>query len=987
MAQITLRDYLQETEDAISAGRTDDALAKCQHMLDQYPEALDVQRLLGEAHLAQGNLDEAQHAFDWVLTNDPENVVAYCDRALISERMSDYDTALDCYQQAYELSRGNSQIRNEFNKLSARVGQQGFMFSRAGLARLYMRGDLLTQAIQEWETVLVASPERLDARTGLLETYWREGTYERVEQLATQILEDVPGCLKVLLLLAHVTSAGNMQRAKELVQQAKALDPDLVMAQELFADYKAANASDPFFQLLPQAPVALQPTNGATKQSASSPDLPPIAPVSVASQSDVSPWLGLEAWNGNATSSAQEKESDLPIWATSSILGLDAKPQQELPNFSSSSLEKPEEEHFSWHGIQQHAQQEEPDNEAWSLSQLAEEQSAANMANSTEVDDQPHMDKFSRSDLAGVELWNEQSSQTQEPLFSSWGISSVEGTSAPPDWLSMLTQQEQPSAQEQPAEKVPPVEKQVAKEEPIVNEQPVKDIPVAKQAVQPLVVPQAAEVKAQKVQPAAEVNIPALDEEESFFGPEWLKSLGATSMEAENPAEVAAKLVEATPVEEIVAAQPLAQAPVETPVEEVEEDAAAKKQEQQVLATLEEIEQNLRSKGFVSLEPNSLSALAQAEGSVVAESKVSYTPAEEKPSLSGLYQDADLSSALAELGNLVTPKEDTEVAAQQASPEIAQQEQDSDPDWVRALRSDSATQQAFELPDWAKLLQSSALSFSENQQNMQSPDPEWTPSWQPTPTSTSPVPQEPQKVAQEPEWMQALQATPSQVSQTYQDLQAAKSFPAQERPHTTAPLQDKPAITSPLQSEEKHTNGQNPLATAFPQTNGASQMPTSPVFEPVVNVPPVTRHGSVRPDPLLDGELETTMKRPAVRLQHMQTRQANQRGTGNKNYAPERSVGRGSGEHAGPQDRLLKGYKYQLAGDYDAAMQEYKIIIKSSPDLLGEVVSNVRALLKLAPNYSAGYRVLGDAYMRQGEYLQAMEAYNKALTMAKKARG
>jgi tetratricopeptide (TPR) repeat protein len=86
------------------------------------------------------------------------------------------------------------------------------------------------------------------------------------------------------------------------------------------------------------------------------------------------------------------------------------------------------------------------------------------------------------------------------------------------------------------------------------------------------------------------------------------------------------------------------------------------------------------------------------------------------------------------------------------------------------------------------------------------------------------------------------------------------------------------------------------------------------------------------------------------------------------------------------QERLLKGYQHQLVGDYDEAMQEYRIIIRNSPDLLSEVVSNVRALLKLAPKYSTGYRVLGDAYMRQGEYLQAMEAYNKALTMAKRAK-
>ena len=186
MVQTTLRDYLQTTEDAISSGRISDALANCQHILTHFPEVLEAQRLLGEVYLAQGQLEEAQQTFDWVLTNDPENVIAYCSRALISERMSDYNTALDCYQQAYELSRGNSQIRQEFNQLSEKVGQQGFIFSRAGLARLYMRGDLLPQAIQEWETVLTISPDRLDARIGLLETCWHEGLHDRVEQLAIQ---------------------------------------------------------------------------------------------------------------------------------------------------------------------------------------------------------------------------------------------------------------------------------------------------------------------------------------------------------------------------------------------------------------------------------------------------------------------------------------------------------------------------------------------------------------------------------------------------------------------------------------------------------------------------------------------------------------------------------------------------------------------------------------------------------------------------------
>src|SRR5215472_11609535 len=262
MANFTLREYLQKTEDAISSGHIEDAMTNCQHLLSNFPDALEAQRLLGEIYLAKGQLEEAQQTFDWILVNDPENVITYCDRALTSERQSDIDTALDCYQQAYELSRGNSQIRQKFNQLSSQVGQQEFMFSRAGLARLYMRGDLLTQAEQEWEAVLNISPDRLDARAGLLETCWREGAYDKVDQLATKILEDIPTCLKALLLLSHVTSAVNMERSRELLQRAETLDPELVMAQDLFSDMIASQPNDPFIVMLKKEPIFLNEGTG-----------------------------------------------------------------------------------------------------------------------------------------------------------------------------------------------------------------------------------------------------------------------------------------------------------------------------------------------------------------------------------------------------------------------------------------------------------------------------------------------------------------------------------------------------------------------------------------------------------------------------------------------------------------------------------------------------------------------------------------------------
>ncbi len=185
---------------------------------------------------------------------------------------------------------------------------------------------------------------------------------------------------------------------------------------------------------------------------------------------------------------------------------------------------------------------------------------------------------------------------------------------------------------------------------------------------------------------------------------------------------------------------------------------------------------------------------------------------------------------------------------------------------------------------------------------------------------------------------------------------------------------------------------------SFPTASETMAVPTAPLPQPQAPIPALATSTvqqvapaaplvpAYRPDALLENELETTMRRPAVRLQPMQA--GTRPGTaslGVKGRPVERKPATGEGPLS-PKEQLVKGYQYQLAGAYDDAMQEYRVVIRNAPELLDEVISNLRALLKLAPRYTAGYRVLGDAYMRQGQYLQAMEAYNKALTMAKKAK-
>lgn len=515
MAQTTLRDRIQSIEDAISAGHIDAAMADCQEILARYPDALEIQRLLGEVYLAQGRLEEAQQTFDWILINDPENVIAYCDRALICEHQSDIDTALDCYQQAYELSRGNSQIRQEFNHLSQKAGQQEFMLSRAGLARLYMRGDLLTQAMQEWEAVLAAAPDRIDARLGLMETYWREGIHDQVEQIASRILEDIPNCEKALLLLAHVISAFNMQRARELVQRAELLDPELVMAQELFGDLAASQSHDPFLAILRRDSIVLNgQTNGNGKQVEAISTLQ-YAAIEVADTSKAGQGATADRlYNWNSQDSLAELD-------TRAMAQANALPASEVPT------------HATWANApiqqaQQSDQQQTPDDfDAWASQQEIDDDYDPAL-----LEQQP----WFKAEIAATSPTNDKANIDSQPGLlevSDPGhvpaLPREEEVPPPPAWLDMLTRNER----RQPEQTAPA---------PQTPEPPSKSAYPAHQ-LQPEARPVPSQSWEEKVpaissQPQTDDATPPFffgsdDKEEDMGWPEWLKSLGAETIEPE----------------------------------------------------------------------------------------------------------------------------------------------------------------------------------------------------------------------------------------------------------------------------------------------------------------------------------------------------------------------------------------------------------------------------------------------------------------------
>jgi tetratricopeptide (TPR) repeat protein len=68
-------------------------------------------------------------------------------------------------------------------------------------------------------------------------------------------------------------------------------------------------------------------------------------------------------------------------------------------------------------------------------------------------------------------------------------------------------------------------------------------------------------------------------------------------------------------------------------------------------------------------------------------------------------------------------------------------------------------------------------------------------------------------------------------------------------------------------------------------------------------------------------------------------------------------------------------------GRLDEALNDYRVVLKNAPDLLNDVVSELQESLSAAPDHPEIHRLLGDARIRQGDYLSALESYNRAVAL------
>ncbi len=192
MPEVTLQDYIKEIEGMIEEARYLEALAHLRHILGHYPRYAEAYFLLGKTMLEAELPALAANLFRRTLNADPEHEMARIGLATCYEQLDNLNGAIWNLERAYELMPGNEALAEELCRLYGR--RDGLVpkrppMTRAGLARLYLRGGLYGRAIEELRALTAKEPNRPDLLLPLAEAYWREDQIVQASSTCQHILD------------------------------------------------------------------------------------------------------------------------------------------------------------------------------------------------------------------------------------------------------------------------------------------------------------------------------------------------------------------------------------------------------------------------------------------------------------------------------------------------------------------------------------------------------------------------------------------------------------------------------------------------------------------------------------------------------------------------------------------------------------------------------------------------------------------------------
>ncbi|MEZ4520835.1 MAG: tetratricopeptide repeat protein [Thermomicrobiales bacterium] len=236
---------IEQAQTAFDNGDYRSVVESCTNIIDQYPHYSAAHRLLGLAYLEQGDSAEAETWFARLLSHDPRDASAYLGLGLIAEDRGVLEHALAYCQVAWELAPYDAQYREPINRVAEkRYGSDGRLrLTHAALAQIHANGARLRRAIKEYQSALIALPDRIDLWMGLAETLWILGENPDAAEIAREFLKDHSELVPALVILADLEHrTGDTDLALEYRERLRRLDPDSMIAAAMLARQPDADA-------------------------------------------------------------------------------------------------------------------------------------------------------------------------------------------------------------------------------------------------------------------------------------------------------------------------------------------------------------------------------------------------------------------------------------------------------------------------------------------------------------------------------------------------------------------------------------------------------------------------------------------------------------------------------------------------------------------------------------------------------------------------
>jgi len=237
VAEIALRQYESEIDHLIEEARYLEALAHTRHILRQHPRYIGAYYLLGKTLLEANQPELAIDMFQRALYADPEHLMARIGLTLAHQRVDNLDAAIWNLERAIELNPGDADLIDELRQLYGRrdgTEPERVPLNRAGLARLYMRGNRPGRAAEELRALLAENPQRLDLRLALAEAYWRDDQIVQAADTCQGLLNDARYCLKANLLLGALWIDSGQEEGQTYLNRAQEIDIENAVANEMF---------------------------------------------------------------------------------------------------------------------------------------------------------------------------------------------------------------------------------------------------------------------------------------------------------------------------------------------------------------------------------------------------------------------------------------------------------------------------------------------------------------------------------------------------------------------------------------------------------------------------------------------------------------------------------------------------------------------------------------------------------------------------------